>query len=144
MKKTILILIILMIVVFGFNHFFPVSEEDYEHQEQEEDLKIEVLQEGEGEAIQQGDAALVHYTGTLESGEQFDSSWSRGEPLRFILGAGHVIEGWEQGILGMKIGERRKLTIPPELGYGASGVPSGGIPPNAVLIFEVELMGINE
>jgi len=106
-------------------------------------VKIEVLKEGTGEGAKNGDTTTVNYVGTLEDGTKFDSSYDRGVPFSFKLGAGQVIPGWEEGILGMKVGEKRKLTIPPELAYGPTGV-SGLIPPNATLIFEVELLGINE
>lgn len=106
-------------------------------------LKIEVLKEGNGEGAKNGDKVTVHYTGTLLNGIKFDSSVDRGQPFSFNLGAGQVIQGWEKGILGMKINEKRKLTIPPELGYGENGTPGGPIPPNATLIFEVELLKIN-
>jgi len=105
-------------------------------------VDIEVLQEGEGEAIVRGKIAIVHYTGMLTDGTKFDSSLDRGEPFLFTLGAGQVIPGWDQGIEGMKAGEKRRLTIPPELAYGATGTPDGSIPPNSTLVFEVELLGV--
>eukprot|EP00093_Oithona_nana_P006897 06897.XXX_164075_166336_1 [CDS] Oithona nana genome sequencing. len=89
-----------------------------------------------------GDVLSMHYTGKLEDGTEFDSSIPRGEPLQFTLGSGQVIKGWDQGLLGMCVGEKRKLVIPPELGYGASGAPPK-IPGNAVLVFEVELTKID-
>lgn len=106
-----------------------------------EKLKIEVLKEGSGEATKNDDLATVHYTGMLEDGTKFDSSLDRNAPFSFYLGAGQVIKGWDLGVLGMKVGEKRKLTIPPELGYGAAGI--GSIPGNATLIFEVEMLQIN-
>ncbi len=107
------------------------------------DLKIEVLKEGTGEKVtKDGDNISVHYTGTLEDGAKFDSSLDEGTPFTFVLGEGKVIRGWDQGLLGMKIGEKRKLTIPSSLGYGENG-RGNVIPPNATLIFETELMTIN-
>ena len=105
-------------------------------------LKYVVRAAGVGEAAKSGDTVQVHYTGTLTEGTKFDSSIDRGEPIEFTLGAGQVIPGWEEGILGMKVGEKRTLTIPPELAYGEAGAGGGVIPANATLIFEVELVGI--
>ncbi len=103
------------------------------------ELQIDTLSEGTGQAAEVGNKVFVHYTGKLEDGSVFDSSLTRGQPFSFTLGEGQVIRGWEQGILGMKVGEKRVLTIPPELGYGAAGA-GGVIPPNATLTFEVELL----
>ncbi len=105
-----------------------------------EELKIEVIQKGEGEAAKMGDTVHVHYTGTFEDGEKFDSSVDRGEPFSFSLGAGMVIKGWDMGVEGMMIGEKRKLVIPYHLGYGEAGY--GPIPPSATLLFDVELVDI--
>ena len=105
-------------------------------------LEIETIVKGSGTEAKVGDNLTVHYTGTLEDGTKFDSSVDRGTPFNFILGIGQVIEGWEKGMEGMKVGEKRKLTIQPEYAYGERGVP-GVIPPNATLIFEVELLEIN-
>lgn len=106
------------------------------------DLKIETTQEGAGDKVtKSGDTISVHYTGKLEDGTKFDSSVDRGTPFDFTIGQGQVIAGWEQGLLDMKVGEKRTLTIPSEMGYGAQGA-GGIIPPDATLIFEVELMGI--
>ncbi|EDV43234.1 uncharacterized protein Dana_GF18389 [Drosophila ananassae] len=89
-----------------------------------------------------GDLVHVHYKGSLQDGTEFDSSHKRGTPFSFTLGAKQVIKGWDQGLLGMCEGEQRKLTIPPELGYGSTGAGGGKIPPNAVLIFDVEMVKI--
>jgi FKBP-type peptidyl-prolyl cis-trans isomerase len=105
-------------------------------------LKYEDLKVGEGAAAKSGDRVEVHYTGWLENGTKFDSSLDRGNPFPFPLGAGRVIKGWDEGVVGMKVGGKRKLTIPPALGYADRGA-GGVIPPNATLIFEVELLKIN-
>lgn len=97
---------------------------------------------GQGPSAKTGDRVTVHYTGWLTSGKKFDSSKDHGKPFTFTLGAGEVIPGWDKGVVGMKVGGRRKLTIPPDLGYGDRGA-GGVIPPNATLQFEVELLKIN-
>ena len=102
-------------------------------------LQIEKLAAGSGASPKKGDLVTVHYTGWLTTGEKFDSSVDRDEPLRFVLGMGQVIAGWDRGVAQMKIGDKVRLTIPPELAYGADGYP-GAIPPSATLIFEVELL----
>lgn len=107
----------------------------------EQPLVKTVLTPGKGPEAKDGDNVKVHYVGTLPDGKEFDSSRKRNEPFQFKLGAGNVIKGWDQGVAGMKVGEKRKLTIPPSLGYGARGVP-GTIPPNSPLIFEVELVEV--
>ena len=106
------------------------------------ELKIETTQVGKGDrAVKSGDTITVHYTGKLTDGTKFDSSVDRGTPFSFTIGAGQVIKGWDEGLLGMKVGEKRTLTIPSDKGYGATGA-GGVIPPNATLIFDVELISI--
>jgi FKBP-type peptidyl-prolyl cis-trans isomerase FkpA len=104
-------------------------------------LKIEKLVVGAGAPARKGRTVSVHYTGWLSSGEKFDSSVDRREPFQFVLGAGQVIAGWDQGVATLVVGDKVRLTIPPELGYGAGGYP-GAIPPNATLVFEVELLAV--
>jgi FKBP-type peptidyl-prolyl cis-trans isomerase FkpA len=105
-------------------------------------LQIEELVVGTGAAAASGQKVSVHYTGWLMNGTKFDSSKDRNVAFVFGLGRGQVIRGWDEGVQGMKVGGKRKLTIPPELGYGARGA-GGVIPPNATLVFEVELLGVN-
>ena len=105
-------------------------------------LKIDEMKAGTGAEAKAGKHVTVHYVGTLTNGKKFDSSRDRGEGFGFTLGAGEVIKGWDQGVAGMKVGGMRKLTIPPELGYGERGFPPV-IPPNSTLVFEVELLALN-
>jgi peptidylprolyl isomerase len=105
-------------------------------------LSYKDLKVGEGATPQKGQTVVVHYTGKLQQNDQeFDSSVKRGEPIRFHLGKGEVIQGWDEGIATMKVGGKRQLIIPADLGYGVKGVP-GAIPPNATLVFDVELLGV--
>jgi len=112
------------------------------NQQNKMELKTEILTAGTGnQTVKSGDSITVDYTGTLEDGTKFDSSIDTGKPFTFTIGQGTVIQGWDQGLIGMKIGEERKLTIPSDMAYGANG--SGLIPPNATLIFTVKLISIN-
>lgn len=106
------------------------------------DLKIETLSPGTGDGAKTGNELTVNYTGKLENGTVFDTSYGK-QPFVFTLGAGQVIKGWDRGLVGMKVSEKRKLIIPPSFAYGESGI-SGVIPPDSTLIFEVELLKINQ
>lgn len=115
----------------------PVSEDPKDHP----GFKVETLAPGEGEELTAGKSAKLHYIGTLQNGKEFDSSWKRGvEPAEFSLDG--VVPGFRMGLLGMKVGEHRRVTIPGKLGYGASGNQGAGIGPNATLIFDVELVDV--
>ena len=122
--------ILILLILILLNGLFSMSE-----------LIIEDLSVGNGDEAVSGRTVVVHYTGWLTDGTKFDSSKDRNDPFNFPLGAGHVIRGWDQGVAGMKVGGKRKLTIPPEMGYGSRGA-GGVIPPNATLVFEVELLAV--
>lgn len=106
-----------------------------------QEMKVEIIKQGEGESAKSGDKVTVNYVGSFEDGSKFDSSIDRGQPFVFTLGENSVIQGWELGVAGMKVGEKRKLTIPPELAYGDRGA-GGVIPPNATLVFEIDMLSI--
>ncbi len=154
-NKIIALAMAVVLIVVGFFIFYNKNKTDSSAVKQNEILglklnnqkmnkqgvEIEILKEGTGAIAKKGDKVSVHYVGTLENGTKFDSSVDRGIPFEFALGAGQVIPGWDIGVEGMKIGETRKLTIPSELAYGARGA-GNAIPPNAILVFEVQLLGI--
>jgi peptidylprolyl isomerase len=104
-------------------------------------LQYEDIKVGDGPSPRAGQTVVVHYTGWLTNGKKFDSSVDRGQPFKFAIGQGQVIKGWDEGVMSMKVGGKRKLTIPPHLGYGQRGMP-GAIPPNATLVFDVQLLGL--
>lgn len=155
MKKTFISIVVLVVVVVGII-FLTRSPKTSPNDETMEEVSLEANQleafadieelmmmnllEGEGAEIQDGQTAVVHYIGTLVDGTVFDSSLTRGEAFEFMLGAGQVISGWDIGVRGMKVGEQRRLIVPPTYGYGNRAV--GPIPANSVLIFDVELLEI--
>ncbi len=143
MKKTYIIVLVIIAIVFAGFLILRDNKKEGNKTFKIQGMKIEILKEGSGAEAKNGDTVSAHYTGTLENGIKFDSSVDRGTPFSFKLGVGQVIKGWDLGILGMKLGEKRKLTIPPELAYGSNAV-GGVIPVNSTLIFEVELMTINQ
>lgn len=169
MRKIVSTIVLLIVVVLGFYFLFQlfkddeIEEIDFSSSDNQEtkdvenenkqavegsmvvdQLKGEILKEGTGQGAESGDQVTVHYVGVFEDGTKFDSSLDRGQPFTFALGAGQVIQGWDLGVAGMKIGEIRRLFIPSEFGYGEAGTPNGAIPPNTNLIFDVELLAINQ
>lgn len=153
-KKIIIVALILLVVVVGFillsgkNFSWSTATPTNTPEQQNNPTKmnkdgvaIEILKSGDGAEAKNGDQVTVNYVGTLENGQKFDASADHGGTFSFNLGAGEVIQGWDIGVAGMKVGEKRKLTIPPELGYGANDL--GVIPPNSTLIFEIDLLKIN-
>lgn len=148
MKYIIITILILALGGITYFAFIDKSSEqvkndtiDKQIKTMENGLIIEDLKIGEGAEAKPGNTVTVNYLGTLVNGTKFDSSYDRGQSFSFLLGGGQVIPGWDQGLVGMKIGGKRKLTIPPAFAYGEQGVP-GAIPANATLIFEVELLGV--
>jgi peptidylprolyl isomerase len=152
--KKIAVPVIIILILVGTYFWLSKKPDSYEEnqldlsqlqiQQQQESkvdqLKIEDIKVGTGPEVKPGDTVVMHYNGTLENGEKFDSSYG-GKPFETKIGVGQVIEGWDQGVPGMKVGGKRKLIIPSDLAYGDQGIP-GAIPPKATLIFEVELLEI--
>lgn len=146
MKRLNILFIVVLVVltwILEGGHIMAASEEGTNGQQVTTSSGLKYVDQvvGTGDAAVAGKTASVHYTGWLENGKKFDSSVDRGQPFSFPLGAGRVIKGWDEGVQGMKVGGKRKLTIPSELGYGPRGA-GGVIPPNATLIFDVELVGV--
>ena len=145
MKELLLIILIILIAVGIYFLAQPKSEQNQDQQDSKifniQGMKIEILKQGTGSAAEKGDTVTVNYVGTLQDGTKFDSSIDRNLPFEFILGQNKVIQGWELGVVGMNVGEKRKLTIPPELAYGAEGHPPI-IPSNATLVFEIDLLSV--
>jgi FKBP-type peptidyl-prolyl cis-trans isomerase len=152
MKGKIFLGIIIVLFIFGNILYF--SEGEFKivdanpkptpltiNPQKDTNVKIDDLKIGTGREVKSGDTVVMQYKGMLTNGKEFDSSYSRKEPFTTKIGVGEVIKGWDQGIPGMKIGGKRKLTIPPDLAYGEQGAPPS-IPPNSTLIFEVELLEI--
>jgi len=149
MDKTLIIILVIIAVLVGVGFYVFNKPAEINNQNQnmqnttQPELKIEILKEGTGEEAKVGDNIVVNYTGTFENGEKFDSSLNPGrEPFPYTLGQNMVIKGWEMGLLGMKVGEKRKLTIPYELAYGEAGRPPQ-IPAKSTLIFEIDMLSIN-
>jgi FKBP-type peptidyl-prolyl cis-trans isomerase len=140
---TAAVAVVALTAVFGD---LAVADEKKEGEEKftttKSGLKYVDQKVGDGAEAKAGSKVKVHYTGTLENGKKFDSSLDRNEPFGLTLGAGMVIKGWDEGLQGMKVGGKRKLVIPPELGYGERGTPGGPIPGNATLIFVVEMLEV--
>jgi len=126
-----------VIIIIGLISFMNNKNENEGNADADQNLKTESAR-----ITKAGDKISVHYTGTLKDGTKFDSSLDRGAPFTFTLGAGQVIKGWDQGLLGLKVGDKKKLVLPPELAYGKNGYPPV-IPPNATLTFDVEIIAIN-
>jgi FKBP-type peptidyl-prolyl cis-trans isomerase len=137
-----LVLVIFAYFIFGLNGSSLSQPSQIAPTQATDSGKLQIKDEkiGSGAAVKSGDTIVINYTGTLTNGTKFDSSYDRGQPFETQIGVGQVIKGWDEGVIGMKVGGKRKLIIPPSLGYGDQAI--GSIPPNSTLIFEVELVGI--
>lgn len=155
MKSAPSLIVVALLAVAGCSREGPAPETQPEAQiaapAQVTELQRIDLHVAPGEGVSQGQVAVVHYTGWLydptapeTKGKKFDSSRDRGQPFRFVIGAGQVIKGWEEGVQGMRIGSQRRLIIPSDLAYGERGAGGGVIPPGATLVFDVELLGIEQ
>ena len=143
MNKKILITIIIIALIILVAGFYFLQNKNSGSYKMIQGMKVEISKQGTGAEAKIGDVVTVDYAGTLLDGTKFDSSIDRGTPFPFTLGENRVIQGWELGVLGMKVGEKRKLTIPPELAYGPAGRPPV-IPQNATLIFEIDMLKIGQ
>ena len=143
MNKKILITIIIIALIILVAGFYFLQNKNSGSYKMIQGMKVEISKQGTGAEAKIGDVVTVDYAGTLLDGTKFDSSIDRGTPFPFTLGENRVIQGWELGVLGMKVGEKRKLTIPPELAYGPAGRPPV-IPPNATLVFEIDMLKIGQ
>lgn len=151
MSKSVLIstivavLALILIALFAFHitdAFLPANTPQPTAAPVADKLKIQDLKVGTGAAVKSGDTITVNYVGKLPNGQTFDSSYTRHQPFTTVIGTGQVIKGWDEGLIGMKVGGKRRLTIPPDLGYGDQA--AGSIPPNSTLIFDIELLGIKQ
>ena len=158
MSKAILIGVIIVLVIVAAGvlwmlYFAPSANNNAGQQTQNnsgsassftvQGVKVDIERQGTGSGALSGNVVTVNYVGTLPNGTKFDSSYDRNQAFSFTVGGGQVIKGWDVGLIGMKVGEKRKLVIPPEMAYGAQGFPAVGIPQNATLVFEVELLKIS-
>lgn len=142
LRTTLIVLVLLMLIGCQPSlRTYPGEQTTMEKKSLPSGLSYIEMKEGTGDQARSGQEVTVHYTGYLTNGKKFDSSVDRGKPFSFTLGTGQVIKGWDQGVEGMKVGGKRKLMIPPDLGYGSRGA-GGVIPPNAELVFDVELLNV--
>jgi FKBP-type peptidyl-prolyl cis-trans isomerase len=152
-QKKVTTAVILLVLIIGGVYWYSLKNKNMDENKKDADvlvenkvsdngLIIEDVVKGSGDAVKDGETAVVNYRGTFADGKQFDSSYDRGTPFAFIVGKGMVIEGWDKGVLGMQVGGKRKLTVPPLMGYGVNDY--GPIPGNSTLYFEVELLKIEK